>query len=57
MKQVAFKDHIKKHRPAVDVDRVGTGEVWLASQAHVSADYYTLLLVTPDTMCSLCYAA
>lgn len=28
-----FKDFVREHRPAVDVDRVATGEVWLGSRA------------------------
>jgi ClpP class serine protease len=30
---VTFKDFIRKHRPAVDIDQVSTGETWLASDA------------------------
>jgi serine protease SohB len=29
-----FKDHIKQHRPQVDLDENATGEHWLASVAH-----------------------
>ncbi|CAM9607607.1 unnamed protein product, partial [Sphacelaria rigidula] len=29
----AFKRHIKQYRPTVDVDMVGTGEVWLGLEA------------------------
>ncbi len=28
-----FKDHIKKYRPIVDIDKVATGEHWLGSKA------------------------
>lgn len=28
-----FKDHIKKHRPNVDVELIGTGEVWSGCEA------------------------
>ncbi|KAG5180450.1 hypothetical protein JKP88DRAFT_349547 [Tribonema minus] len=30
----AFKAHIKRHRPQIDVDAVGTGEVWLGVYAE-----------------------
>ncbi|CAM9548950.1 unnamed protein product, partial [Hapterophycus canaliculatus] len=29
----AFKHHVQRHRPTVDVEAVGTGEVWLGQQA------------------------
>lgn len=29
-----FKDHIKIHRPSLDIERVATGEFWLGSDAH-----------------------
>jgi len=28
-----FKDFVKQHRPAVDIDRIATGEVWLGTRA------------------------
>lgn len=29
-----FKEHIKIHRPSLDIERVATGEFWLGSDAH-----------------------
>eukprot|EP00612_Vaucheria_litorea_P000708 CAMPEP_0171452916 /NCGR_PEP_ID=MMETSP0945-20130129/835_1 /TAXON_ID=109269 /ORGANISM="Vaucheria litorea, Strain CCMP2940" /LENGTH=348 /DNA_ID=CAMNT_0011977683 /DNA_START=440 /DNA_END=1483 /DNA_ORIENTATION=+ len=31
--QAAFKAHIEKHRPSLDIESVGTGEVWLGLHA------------------------
>jgi serine protease SohB len=28
-----FKDHIRKHRPSLDIDAIATGEVWLGNMA------------------------
>ncbi|CAM9436436.1 unnamed protein product [Chrysoparadoxa australica] len=31
--QDAFKDHVVRHRPALDVNKIGTGEIWLGVDA------------------------
>lgn len=31
--QLLFKDHVKKHRPSLDIDAVATGEHWYGQQA------------------------
>ena len=46
---VLFKEAIKTNRPAVDIDKVATGEHWLAKQAQA----YHLVdeLITSDDYC------
>ena len=29
----AFKNHVKEHRPNIDIDKVATGEHWIAKEA------------------------
>lgn len=52
----AFKEHVKTHRPQVNIERVSSGEHWLASQAF-DEQLVDKLLTSDDYLMNLCKEA